>query len=87
MLIAAADKQLEERRMAVEHQQAMADAHMSQLQDVAARVAGVDFSPLMDAISQVVQLVQAPREGEIVRGPDGRAIGVRSVRMKQPSSN
>ena len=80
MLIAAADKQLEERRMALEHQQAMADAQMSQLQDVAAKVAGVDVGPLMDAIGRVVQLVQAPRE--LVRDKTGKPVGSR-IRMQQ----
>jgi len=80
MLIAAADKQLEERRMALDHQQAMADAQMSQLQDVAAKVAGVDVGPLMDAIGRVVQLVQAPRE--LVRDKTGKPVGSR-IRMQQ----
>jgi hypothetical protein len=37
----------------------------------------VDLSGFMQAIQGLVEQLNAPRE--IVRGPDGRAIGVRSV--------
>jgi len=38
-------------------------------------------------VQRVMAELEAPREGEIVRGPDGRAVGVRSVRRKQPAIN
>lgn len=80
MMIEAASLQLEERKVALDAQQQMAEQQMAQLQGVAERVAGLDMGPVMERLEQVAKMASAERE--LVRDPKtGRAIG---ARLKAP---
>jgi len=73
MLIEAANLQLEERKVALDQQQQMAEQQMAQLQGVAERVAGMDMSPMLARLEQVAKLVSAPKK--LIRDAKGRAVG------------
>ena len=76
MMIEAASLQLEERKVALDAQQKMAEQQMAQLQSVAERVAGLDMGPVMERLEQVAKMASAERE--LVRDPKtGRAVGAR----------
>lgn len=87
LLIESQHATVEEARVVIEQQKAAMAQQEQGFKNVVDQLVGskLDMTPIAQMAQRVIAELDAPREGEIVRGPDGRAIGVRSVRRKQPS--
>lgn len=76
LLIESQQGALEEQRLALDAQRQRMEQQMNGLESVIQKLAtGVDFAPILEALQVVERRMRAPRK--IVRGADGRAIGVR----------
>lgn len=74
LLIESQQGHLEEQRLALEAQKQAAEQQMAAIGAMVEKIARIDLAPLLAAITTMDKRMRAPRR--IVRGPDGRAIGV-----------
>lgn len=80
LLIKSQQANIEEQRLHLDQQKVLLDQQLAQYESIAQRVNQIDVTPIMATLQQVMSSINEPREGEIVRGADGRAVGVRSKR-------
>ncbi len=89
LLIESQHAAVDEARLRLDQQNTMMEQQAAAFSKSIEQIVGqkIDMTPIVQMVQRVMAELEAPREGEIVRGPDGRAVGVRSVRRKQPAIN
>ena len=80
LLIESQHAAVDEARLRLDQQNTMMEQQAAAFSKSIEQIVGqkIDMTPIVQMVQRVMAELEAPREGEIVRGPDGRAVGVRS---------